>query len=160
MFTFVFDADALIKLTKAGILPMITSHIRCLVPHQVLAETLAAKHKLLEDAMMIENLVNEGKIEVSEAKISGDKEIGKGEQAALMRFEEGGADAIVSDDRQFISYLKTKGIPFLLPTTMVLLAVQNGWLEPKVAEDALEKMRPFVRYANYASTKRAIRGPL
>lgn len=160
MFTFVFDADALIKLTKAGILPMITSRIRCLVPPRVLAETLAAKYKLREDAVMIENLVHQGKIGVREAISSGTKEGEKGEHAVLTLFEECGADAIVSDDRQFISYLEAKDIPFLLPTTMVLLAVQQKWSDLRAAEEALEKMRPFVRYANYASTKRVIRGPL
>ena len=153
---FVFDTDGLIKLARSGILSS--------VPYQILISTsvyqeavTAGKKRLYEDALVIEQLIGRGKILVKEVKnILNIPKLGAGETSALILYYKMKADAIVSDDRQFLTYLGEQNIPFLVPSEFLVLLALAKKIKNKDCLQALDTIKNMITVENYYSAKEAL----
>jgi len=153
---FVFDTDGLIKLARSGILSS--------VPYQILISTsvyqeavTAGKKRLYEDALVIEQLIGRGKILVKEVKnILNIPKLGAGETSALILYYKMKADAIVSDDRQFLTYLGEQNIPFLVPSEFLVLLALAKQIKNKDCLQALDTIKNMITVENYYSAKEAL----
>ncbi len=158
MVKFVLDADASIKLSKAGVLGALTSFAKCSITTQVYQEVLKGKDKMYEDAFDIEGLVGKGKIAVSEVKAENIEGLGVGECSSLAMFQKLKGNAIISDDRKFLSVLESKRIPFVISTDVIAMLSIKKFISKNEALDALDKIRQSVREESYNSAKRIIGG--
>ncbi|MBI3033987.1 hypothetical protein HYY72_02410 [Candidatus Woesearchaeota archaeon] len=158
MVKFVLDADAAIKLAKAGVLETLTSFSKCSITKQVYQEILKGKDKMYEDAFEIERLVGKGKIFVSEVKAQEVEGLGIGECSSLEIFQKIKVDAIISDDRKFLSVLEAKKIPFIIPTDIIAMLSLKKCISKNDALGALDRMRLSVSEDSYNSAKRIIGG--
>ncbi|MBI3587728.1 hypothetical protein HY095_00885 [Candidatus Micrarchaeota archaeon] len=158
----VFDADALIKLARAGILPQVTGAFDCHATRVVQREAVdAGKAKMYEDALRIEDEIGRGRIRVhaiSAPKTEESGELGTGELTALSLFARIGADAIASDDRKFLSKLERDGIPFVTPTQLLVALWKSGKISRKSAARGLEGLRHFVPEHSYKNALNQIGG--
>lgn len=158
MFKFVLDADGAIKLAKADSLESLCLFADCYLPTQAFTEILKGKEKMFEDAFIIERLVKENKIKVLHALGVQKRFLGGGETMALALFRKLGADAIISDDRRFLSLCEQEKVPFLIPTdAIVFLAVKKAFSKTD-AINCLSKIRHLVREENYISAIKSIGG--
>lgn len=152
----VFDADALIKLAHAGVL----RHIKQdrLMSQTVYEETvIEGKKQLYDDAYEIERLVQEGALQAVKTRTAEDiPGLGKGELSTLALFTQVKADAIISDDKKFLSVLEERQIPFIIPTELIAALVHK--IGKKEAIEALRRIKPFVSEENYESASEALGG--
>lgn len=68
------------------------------------------------------------------------------------------AEAVISDDRKFLSILEIEGIQFIIPTDIIAMLAINGKISKDEAIEALDKIRNLVREDNYHSSKEMIGG--
>ena len=158
MLKFVFDADAAIKLAKAGVLEKITMFAKCIMPKQVNEEVLKGKEKMYEDAFIVEELVHKNKINVTTTNHEQINGLGAGECSALALFGVFKADAIISDDRKFLSLLEMREIPFITPIDAVTLLALKHCITKQEAINALTRLRKLVRKENYQEAIKTIGG--
>ncbi len=158
MVKFVLDADAAIKLSKAGVLEALTSFVKCFITKQVYQEVLKGKDKMYEDAFDIEGFVGKGKIAVLEVKADNIEGLGVGECSSLALFQKLKGDAIISDDRKFLSFLESRKIPFIISTDTIALLSIKKFITKTKALHALENIRQSVREESYNSAKIIIGG--
>ncbi len=144
-----FDADALIKLTKAKIPLSIKKN--CIISEEVYEETVVEGKKYeYEDAYAIEELIIQEKIKIHKAeKIKNKYNFGKGELSTLSLFLELHADAIVTDDRKFITLLEMMNIPFIITTEFIVGLVLSSQLEKREGIEALNRIKSYIRKENY-----------
>ncbi len=154
----VFDADGLIKLARAGIVDLIKQD--CIISQEVFEEAVTeGKKRMYEDAFEIERLVKQRKIRV--VKTSNIKEIpglGTGELSALALYLQTKSKAIVSDDRRFLDILAEEGIPFIIPTEVIVALALNKTISRKQGLNALLRIKEFVSKDNYESALQALGG--
>ncbi len=159
MVKFVLDADALIKLAKAGILSRFATFVKCFVPEHTYKEVLRGKEKMYEDAFVTEELVKTGRIKVmntkNEHQIQG---LGQGECAVLALFKDLRADAIIGDDRKFLSVLELQEIPFITTADAITFIALKGGVTKDEANTALDAIRMLVSEENYQQAKETIGG--
>lgn len=158
MIKFVLDADAAIKLSKAQVLDALASFAKCVVTKQIYQEILKGKDKMYEDAFDIETLVNKGKITVQDIKAGQIEGLGIGECSALAIFQKLKGDAIVSDDRKFLSVLEAQRVPFVIPTDVIPMLFTKKRISKNEAMNALDRIRKLVREENYNVAKIKIGG--
>lgn len=158
MVTFILDTDALIKLAKAMILPVLADRTKCVVPSQVYNEVLKGKENMYEDAFIVEELIKRGKIKTVSVKEIPTMSLGKGESAALALFQRIKADAIISDDRKFLTVLEGKDIPFIIPTDVIAILAINRKISKQEANKALKRIQSIVRKENYQKAMEMIGG--
>jgi predicted nucleic acid-binding protein len=158
MSKFVFDADALIKLVRAGIFERLAHEN--IISAQVYEEAVVeGKRKLYEDAFHIEKLIEKKRVRVEQTSaVESIPGLGKGERSALALFTKLNADAIITDDRRFISHLEEKGIPMIIPTEIIVALGVKRVLTKEEAKEALERIRPFVTKENHQRAIEAIGG--
>lgn len=152
----VADADALIKLHKAGVLEALLGWHEVLVPAAVYEEAVVAgKRELYEDAFALEEALEFGGaiIQGSCSEASGlagasKPSLGAGERDALGVYREG-AEAILSDDRAFLGLLEERGVPYLTAASVVVGLARSGRLSVEEAMESLQRMRRYVRGAVY-----------
>lgn len=152
------DTDAIIKLAKAGVLEVLTEHTKCAVPMQVNQELLKGKERLYEDAAVVEELARQRKLRILSRTGEKRLDLGMGESALLQLWEDQGADAIISDDRKFLSVPEERGVPFIIPTDVIALLFLKGWMTKDEAIIALERIRPWTREMNYDKARTMIGG--
>lgn len=158
MAKFVVDADAAIKLAKANVMEKAAEHTKLVISQQVYMEILRGKENLYEDAFCIESLVKDKKIAVrttSENKLEG---LGAGECSALTLFKEIKADAIISDDRKFLSLLEHELVPYIIVTDFIVFLVIKKAVAKEEGLSALDKIRFLIREENYQAAKMKIEG--
>ncbi len=157
----VVDADALIKLGKAGVLATLAEDHEVLIPGAVYEEAVVkGKMELYEDAFTLETVLREegARILATNVERAGETEsfLGPGERDALRVYREIGADAILSDDRVFLRFLGESSVPYATPAGMILGFVESGRLSPDAGLAALEKLRKHVRESVYRWAKEEI----
>lgn len=168
MTVIVADADGLIKLGKSGVLPRLLSAARILVPGAVYEEAvLAGKKEMYEDAFELERMLHEGEAEVvsevggeaagEAGKLLGDAtSLGAGERAALGVLYAREADAVLTDDRAFVSLLRRTEATVLLPTAAIVLLARSGRMTAEEALAALERIERLVRREVYEEAKQEL----
>lgn len=154
----VFDADGLIKIVRSGLAPQIPHHgfISAVVYEETVVE---GKRRLYPDAFVIDQLVYEKKITVHKVKITpGRPQLGSGEMSTLTLFHQVKADFIVSDDRQFLAHLEEQGVPFLVPSELLVFLGLSQRQQRTICLQALERIKELITKENYDSAKAALGG--
>ena len=154
----VLDADAVIKLARAEVLGSLTDGARCYLSQQVYDEVLKGKEKMYEDAFVAEALCTQRKIKVQEVSTEAKAGLGIGEWSSKQLFHTIKADAIVSDDRKFLSLLEREGVSFMVSTDCIVLLGLSQSLTKSEALLALEKIKPLVRQEQYRAATQKLGG--
>jgi len=151
----VFDTDGLIKLTSSGILSQLS--LIGFISEEVYQEAVVAgKQKFYPDALIMEGLVQAGKIKIEQVKYDQIPKLGKGELSSLALYYHLKADFIISDDRQFLTYLEEQGVPFLVPSEFLLFLALTKQVKKKDGLEALEKIKNLITVENYYDAKNAL----
>jgi hypothetical protein len=144
---FVFDADAIIKLHRAGVLQAVASTLDCIVPGDVINEVVVqGKARGYLDALEIEGIVPGGMAvsEIDASRVSS-VSLGSGEMAVLGVLRNNPQGVAVSDDRPLLNVLSREGLPYLTPAGVIVLMVGRSILSVGEAKVALERLRPAIR---------------
>lgn len=159
MIIFVLDADGLIKLTKAGVMEELAKYRKCIITQEVFDETVKkGKERFYEDAYTIEDMVNIKLLSVKKIQFEEIENLGKGEASSLELYKKKRCNAIITDDRKFLSVLEEQGIPFIMPVDVIVSLLERRKITRKTALEALEKIKPLVREEVYTKTKSEIGG--
>ncbi len=86
--------------------------------------------------------------------------LGKGEMSALALLKKEKADAIISDDRKFISILEEEDAPLLVPSDAIVWLFRTGRVNKQEAVAAIEKLRSTVRKEAYNRAMKLIGGEI
>ncbi|KXB06180.1 hypothetical protein AKJ51_04065 [candidate division MSBL1 archaeon SCGC-AAA382A20] len=163
MSVFVFDSDGLIKLQKAGVLDMLAESHECLVPGKVYGESVErGKSELYEDAFELGETIEEH-MRVVEAedpeseKTPAKESLGSGELSAYGVHLQEGSDALISDDRAFLNFLESKGIPFITPANVIVEMKNQGQIPRDRAVEALGRMEKYIRNEVYEKSIEEVR---
>lgn len=149
------DADCLIKLTKAGLKEEVCNVFDVVIPHLVKEEVVdRGKTKGLPDAFVVERNIS-GKL----IKVKGEKsgKTNTGEKEAMALFQNGGFDAIGSDDRRFIKQLRLFSIPYITPAVFIAIMLKGGKLTLLDAEKKLDALSEYISENEYYAVKTFIK---
>ncbi|MBI2076295.1 MAG: hypothetical protein HYT72_03560 [Candidatus Aenigmarchaeota archaeon] len=157
MITFVLDTDGLIKLTKSGVMEELAKYRKCLITQDVFNEAVKqGKERLYEDAYAIEDLIDRKLLSVEKINFEEINNLGKGEASSLAIYKKKRCNAIITDDRKFLSVLEEQRIPFIMPVDVILGLLKRRKITTKMAFEALEKMKLFIREELYTKAKNEI----
>lgn len=159
MYKFILDSDALIKLTKAGMLEDVCRHYNCIVTTEVKNEAVdEGKRRLHQDALKIEYLINKKSLKIKDPKTSRKtkENLGKGEMSAASLYFEERNRVIVTDNSAFIKYLEENNIKFSIPADLALLMKVENKIDRKTALIYLEKMKDLIKEDVYSDVKKDI----
>ena len=146
-----FDADALIKLNRAGILRRVAEVFDCAMPHEVFEEVVVKGGEYAHsDAEEIERVIASDMVVRPPVAISEEyPRLDTGERAVLALASQGENRVIVSDDRQFVNFLSRAGIPHLVPAALIIVMAQQQILTTDEAREHLNRLRPLIRTDSY-----------
>jgi rRNA-processing protein FCF1 len=142
------DSDCLIKLTKAGIKETVCAHISVVIP-QVVTHEVIDLGKNHPDSMVIKDNLDKGLLSLSGIETQDVK----GEEAVLAIFQNGGFDAVCSDDKRFIRRLRALDVPYITPAVCIVLLLKQGEIIMPDAVEKLESLRPFISSDEYNAVK-------
>ena len=148
----VFDSDGLIKLTKAGILEKIIEHFICSITKEVYDETVVkGMERFYDDAFQIDGLIKKGKIMVKNIEnsekatnILKGSSLGRGETSSLHLYFNLNAEAIISDDRVFLSVLQQNNVAFITPADLIVRSFELRILSKDESLNALDMIEPYI----------------
>ncbi|OGK44698.1 hypothetical protein A3B40_04895 [Candidatus Roizmanbacteria bacterium RIFCSPLOWO2_01_FULL_37_16] len=147
----VMDADCLIKITKAGLKEDVCSAFDITIPHLVKEEIVdRGKVKKLPDALVIERNIREKLIQVDKKR---EQSIDVGEKEAMALFQNGGYDAIGSDDKRFVKQLRLFNIPYVTPAVFITIMLKQGDIKAAYAEERLLALSEFISESEYFAVK-------
>ena len=159
MYKFILDSDALIKLTKAGLLEDVCRHYRCIITTEVKNECVdEGKKRLHKDALKIEYLINKKSLKIKDPKKSRKtkENLGKGEMSTVNLYVQEKNSIIATDDSTFVRYLEENNIKFIMPAGLILLMKITNKIDVETSLKYLEKMRYFIKEEIYEDVKRSI----
>ena len=145
------DADCLIKLTKAGLKESVCTHLSVVIP-QIVKREIIDLGKNHPDSIVIKDNLNKGLLSLSDVET----QVVKGEEAALILFQKGGFDAVLSDDKRFVRRLRALGIPYITPAVCIVLLLKQGKINLPDALGKLELLSPFISSDEYNTVKWAL----
>lgn len=147
----VMDADCLIKLTKAGLKECICNAFTVTIPHLVKEEVVdRGRIKGLPDAHLIDKNIRDKLLKVGGVRNS---DINAGEKEAVALFENGGFDAIGSDDKRFIKQLRLFNIPYITPAVFIAVLLKRGDITQAEAMRRLSDLSEYISENEYYSVK-------
>lgn len=145
------DADCLIKLAKAGLKEDVCRTFVVTIPHLVKEEIVdRGKAKNLPDAFVIQSNIRKKLIRVDKKR---DQSIDVGEKEAMALFQNGGYDAIGSDDKRFIKQLRLFTIPYITPGVFIAVMLKQGDINPEYAEERLQALAEYISENEYFAVK-------
>ena len=159
MYKFIIDSDALIKLTKSGLLEDICSHYNCIITAEVKNESVdEGKRRLHKDALKIEQIINRKLIKIKEPESSRKikERLGKGEVSTFELYFEEKNCFVVTDDSAFIKYLEENNVKFCVPADLILLMKIENKIDKKTALAYLEKMKELIKEEVYLDIRKDI----
>jgi rRNA-processing protein FCF1 len=142
------DADCLIKFTKAGLKEAVCRHLSVVIP-QIVKREVIDLGKNHPDSMVIKDNLDKGLLSLSSVEIQDVK----GEEAALAIFQQGGFDAILSDDKRFVRRLRALGVPYITPAVCIVLMLKQGEITLQDALEKLELLSPLISSDEYNTVK-------
>jgi rRNA-processing protein FCF1 len=142
------DADCLIKLTKAGLKEAVCTYLSVVIP-QVVKHEVIDQGKDHPDSKVIKDNLAKRLLSVSGLKTQGPK----GEESVLAVFQNGGFNAICSDDKRFIRRLRANDVPYVTPAVCIVLLLEQGEINISDAAEKLESLRPFISSDEYNAVK-------
>ena len=151
----IFDADALIKLTKAGAKEIVAAAYTVWIPPAVQGETVVeGKAGGYPDAFQIEANIAAGYVCVVPA---GQLQAGPeaelllgGEREVVAAWRSGAFDAMVSDDRRFLRLMTAFGVPFLTSGAVIVCLAQHRLIRQSQAHAILDALRPWISADEYS----------
>lgn len=163
------DSDGLIKLQKAGVLKSLASRTGCIITEAVYKESVEdGKSGLYEDAFLIEEIVEE---EIKRIKVSDQNEelkkideerlesLGEGEKEVFQLYFQVEADAIVSDDRAFLTTLdRFNEVEYFTPCNTIYIMYKKGMITKKESLTGLDQIKDLVRTDVYKKVVKKIEG--
>lgn len=138
------DADCLIKLTKSKLKELVCKNFSVAIPHLVKEEITYNAHEHLDAVIITENIEN--KLITLNTMSFPSK---KGEDAIFSIFQQGGYNAICSDDKRFIKRLRFLNIPYITPAVFIALLLKKERLTIKEAQEKLDCLSSFVSDEEY-----------
>lgn len=162
----IFDSDALIKLISAGLPREVFNYFKAYISEEVYSESVIdGKKGLYDEAYEIESLVRDNKIFKKKTKPNSraikllkEFNFGRGEESSIHLFFNIKADAIVSDDKQFLNFLFNNNVPFMMPVDIIVNLHKKSVMDKSIALKVLERLRPFIREKYYTEAKKQIGG--
>ena len=152
----VCDADGLIKTNKAGILALLAEHAELLISPAVWREAVTeGKARGYADAVTLEQIMHPyvqptpPQRHPRVAQMVQSANVGAGEREALDLYMRAHADAILSDDRGFLTLLFAHRIPSLTPAAVIVALCEWGILTIQDARSALELLCSLIRVEQY-----------
>lgn len=159
MFKFVIDSDALIKLTKSGVLEDFCTHYYSVITSEVKYECVdEGKKRLHEDAFKIEDFINKKILKIVDIKKPRKikENLGKWEISTANLYFQEKTSIIVTDDSTFIKYLENSNIRFVIPADIILLMKISRKIDKKTALNYLENIKGLIREDVYDDIKKDI----
>ncbi len=161
-----FDTDALIKLIKAEFPKNIFKKIQAVISEEVYNESVTqGKQRFYKDAEVIEQIEKEGyirKVKSKESETANNllKEavFGRGEISTLHLYFNIKADAIISDDKAFLIFLKRNNIKFIIPADLIYILHKKGLLNKEEALKIIDKLRMYIDEGFYNNIKTRLEG--
>ena len=157
MYSFIFDADALIKLTQSELIIKVCESFNCFITTRVKEETVdEGKKRFYPDADIIEKLVKNKSLKIRDPNktIKIEEDFGAGELSTLSLYEDTRNHIIVSDDQHFINYLEKNNIDFIVPADVIILLKRFKKIGLEEGMHYLNKIRVFIREEVYTSVKK------
>ena len=145
------DADCLIKFTKAGLKEAICTHLTVVIP-QVVKREVIDLGKNHPDSMVIKDNLDKGLLSLSDVEMQDVK----GEEAVLAIFQQGGFDAILSDDKRFVRRLRALDVPYITPAVCIVFLLKQGKITLPEALEKLELLSPLISSDEYHTVKWAL----
>ena len=160
LYNFIFDSDALIKLTHSEIIFNVCKIFNCLITEEVKEEAVTeGKKRFYPDAFVIEKLIKNNllKVRVPKRKPSIKEDFGKGEKSVLGLYHSTRNSIIVSDDSAFIKHLEDKNIQFFVPADLIILLKKLNKISLKEATHFLDGIKVFIKEEVYNETKKELK---
>ena len=160
MYKFILDSDALIKLTKSGILELVCNHYKCIATTEVRNECVEeGKKRLHKDALIIEQCISKKLLNIGHTKKTGKIEIkfGKGEISTINFYFQEKNSVIVTDDSAFIKYLEENNIRHMVPAALIALMKKSNKINAEIALSYLEKLREYIKREVYEDARKDLK---
>lgn len=149
----IFDASTIILLTKIDMLELFIENYRgrILIPRTVKLEISSGER---EGALLITNLIESNKIEISKVKNSrqikklmDDFNIDSGEAEAIILAIQEGASIVATDDRNAIRACKLLKINFITAIAILIRAFEKKLIDRDESLIKLHKLQSVGRYS-------------
>lgn len=154
----ILDADAIIKLNRAGILADVVQAYECLITQSIYEEVvLVGRAKGYVDAEPIDGIL----IHARHIDVEGNIErtgLGRGERSILVALRAWPESAVVTDDHRFMSALSRLAVLTLPSIAVVVLLVREGLMAIADGLRIVDAMEPYVSDAAHEQARSELLG--
>ncbi len=152
----VIDACSVILLAKASMLEECTKWKEMIITNGVYAEVLKGKEKQLEDALLLERLVDEEKMKIESKtqkevvqKLTQDFGLGVGEAESIAVAGETQEKIILTDNKQGRKAAKIYGLKLVGSIDVILALLKTEKISKEKAVHALKTLKDKGWFQNY-----------
>ncbi len=154
------DADALIKLTRAGAKELLVETFEVFIPAEVEREVVQEGSRLGHpDAVVVAKNLDQGKLQITGATAE-TVPIGfsDGDRAIARHALSGGYAAVVTDDAWLLERLKAHGVSVTVPAAILLAIGRKRKLPAPEVLKLLESLRPYVSPEEFVTFRLIVEG--